>query len=95
MEDVKPLPTAETTGNNTVKDDVTTPNNGIIKRVQLPDDQKLEKGQFLELWQEQNRYIEHIEAKLKVCVTFKCNQGKFITPFINIFRFYAVTNNYI
>ena len=66
MEDVKPPLTVETGGNNVAKDDIPTlPNNGI-KRVQLSEDQKLEKAQFLELWQEQNRYIDHLEAKLKV-----------------------------
>ena len=70
MEDVKPPLTEDPTlksGPNVAKDDIVTlASNGITKRVELPEDQKLEKEKFLELWQEQNQYIDHIEAKLKV-----------------------------
>ena len=69
MEDVKP---STLDIDNTIKgapgDEMSggTDDSGIIKRVQLPEDEKLEQQQFLSLWQEQNRYIDQLESKLKV-----------------------------
>jgi len=34
------------------------------KRVTLPEDTKLEKSEFLTLWEDQERYIDHLETKL-------------------------------
>ena len=71
MEDVKPPVSAESSGLNETGGDMSNVSNtSIIKRVQLPEDEKVERTQFLELWQEQNRYIDHLEAKLKVCKFF-------------------------
>lgn len=36
----------------------------VPKRVALPDETKLEKGDFLTLWEDQERYIDHLETKL-------------------------------
>ena len=36
----------------------------VPKRVALPDETKLEKGNFLSLWEDQERYINHLETKL-------------------------------
>ena len=30
----------------------------------LPDDNKLDKGEILSLWEDQERYIDHLETKL-------------------------------
>ena len=36
----------------------------VPKRVALPDETKLEKGNFFSLWEDQERYINHLETKL-------------------------------
>ena len=36
----------------------------VPKRVALPDETKLEKGNFLSLWEDQERYINFLETKL-------------------------------
>jgi len=36
----------------------------VPKRVALPDETKLEKDDFLTLWEDQERYIDHLETKL-------------------------------
>ena len=67
MEDEKPQLAAEPVASNAGSDENThTANNGIIKRIHLPEDENVEREKILELWHEQNRYIDHIEAKLKV-----------------------------
>jgi len=33
------------------------------KRVTMPDDNKLDKGEILSLWEDQERYIDHLETK--------------------------------
>ena len=67
MEDEKPPLAAEPVASNAGTDENShTANNGIIKRIHLPEDEKVEREKFLELWHEQNRYIDHMEAKLKV-----------------------------
>ena len=67
MEDEKPQLAAEPVASNVGTDENShTANNGIIKRIHLPEDEKVEREKFLELWHEQNRYIDHLEAKLKV-----------------------------
>ena len=72
MEDIKPLSTDSGVPMVSIgasNDEIALEaNTGIIKRVQLPEDEKLEKAKFLELWHEQNRYLDHVEAKLKVFI---------------------------
>ena len=58
--------TALQDGIATTKNDSFTLNNKIPKRVQLPQGRKLEEKQFLVAWQEQNLYIDYLEAKVKV-----------------------------
>ena len=36
----------------------------VPKRVALPDETKLEKGNFFSLWEDQERYINHLETML-------------------------------
>jgi len=67
MDDTKPQLPVETIPSNSGNDEIATNiNNGVLKRVHLPEDEKVEREKFLELWHEQNRYIDHLEAKLKI-----------------------------
>ena len=67
MDDTKPQLPVETVPSNSGNDEIATNiNNGVLKRIHLPEDEKVEREKFLELWHEQNRYIDHLEAKLKV-----------------------------
>ena len=67
MDDTKSQLAVETVPSNSGNDEIApNVNNGVLKRVHLPEDEKVEREKFLELWHEQNRYIDHLEAKLKV-----------------------------
>ena len=67
MEVENPLLTTENAG---ASDELpSSANSGGISRVQYPEDKKLSPADFLELWKEQNRYIDHLESKLKVLFT--------------------------
>merc|ERR1719411_2472482 len=64
MEVDNPLSTTENAG---ASDELpSSANSGDISRVQYPEDKKLSPADFLELWKEQNRYIDHLESKLKI-----------------------------
>lgn len=64
MEVENPLLTTENAGPS---DEMpSSSNSGGISRVQYPEDKKLGSADFLELWKEQNRYIDHLESKLKI-----------------------------
>ena len=71
MEDIKhPIPT-DIGSLNTGNDEISSVTTGVnVKRVQLLEDEKLDRVQFLEQWQEQNRYIDQLEAKLKVFLLY-------------------------
>ena len=67
MEVENPLLTTENAGPS---DEMpSSSNSGGISRAQYPEDKKLGPADFLELWKEQNRYIDHLESKLKVLFT--------------------------
>jgi len=67
MDDTKPQLPVETVPSNPGNDEIAPNiNNGVLKRVHLPEDEKVEREKFLELWHEQNKYIDHLEAKLKI-----------------------------
>ena len=67
MDDTKSQLAVETVPSNSGNDEIApNVNNGVLKRVHLPEDEKVEREKFLELWHEQNRYIDQLEAKLKV-----------------------------
>ena len=67
MEDIKPPLTADVGHLMTSSDEISGIGDGVVKRIELlPEDEKLDKEKFLNLWQGQNRYIDQLEAKLKV-----------------------------
>ena len=67
MEDAKPQVPSEVLPSNNGSDEIaSSSSNGVIKRIHLPEDEKVEKEKFLELWHDQNRYIDQLETKLKV-----------------------------
>ena len=39
--------------------------NEINQRITMPDDNKLDKGEILSLWEDQERYIDHLETKIR------------------------------
>ena len=73
MDDIKPQLPVETLPSNSGNDEIAPNiNNGVPKRVHLPEDEKVEREKFLELWHEQSRYIDHLESKLKVSHNYLC-----------------------
>jgi len=67
MEDAKPQVPSEVLPSNNGSDEIaSSSSNGVIKRIHLPEDEKVEKEKFLELWHDQNRYIDQLETKLKM-----------------------------
>ena len=71
MEDIKPPIPTDIGSLNTGNDEISSVTTGVnVKRVQLLEDEKLDRVQFLEQWQEQNRYIDQLEAKLKVFLLY-------------------------
>ena len=45
------------------------------KRVTLPEDTKFEKSEFLTLWEDQERYIDHLETKLNGGSDFESSEA--------------------
>ena len=91
MDDIKPQLPVETLPSNSGNDEIAPNiNNGVPKRVHLPEDEKVEREKFLELWHEQSRYIDHLESKLKVSHNYLCLK---LNTFLECISFcFRVTN---
>ena len=65
MDDIKPV-LAEFGNAITASEDANNTRDSDLKRVRLPENEKTNREDLLILWEEQNRYIDQLEAKLKV-----------------------------
>ena len=66
MEDIKPPLVTEVGNLMTGSEETNGSGDSNLKRVQLPEDEKADRERLLILWEEQNRYIDLLESKLKV-----------------------------
>ena len=87
MDDTKPVLT-EFGNVITASEDANGAGNSDLKRVRLPENEKTNREDLLILWEEQNRYIDQLEAKLKVRVFLRKNAG----PLRKFFLFYHSLN---
>ena len=68
MDDIKPG-LAEFGNAITASENANGTRDSDLKRVRLPENEKTNREDLLILWEEQNRYIDQLEAKLKVGVS--------------------------